>query len=97
MKFDSPFVYDDPEWQKEREELLQLRAEKLKKEKKEEKLGRKLNTWGGKRSGAGRPKSAFHEWTSIKVVLTRIQKQYLMELGKGDMDIGIKRFLDQNI
>ena len=94
---DNPFLYEDPEWLAQQQEILRRKEELLRREKVEQKLGRPLGTWGGKRTGAGRPKSKEHELNSVKLKLTRIQKQVLMEMGKGDINYGVMALINEHI
>lgn len=62
---------------------------------KEKKLGRELGTWGGKRAGAGRPKTKTEE--VFKLNLNKIQKMNLKEIGDGDIERGIQRLIDKHV
>lgn len=94
---DNPFLYEDPEWLAQQQEILRRKEELLKREKREEKLGRPLGTWGGKRAGAGRPKSKVHELNNVQLRLTRIQKQVLKEMGNGDIGYGVMALINEHI
>lgn len=61
----------------------------------EKKLGRELGTWGGKRAGAGRPKTKTQE--VFKLNLNNIQKMNLREIGDGDIERGIQRLIDKHV
>lgn len=87
---DSPFVYPEgtPQWKKERkrEYRRQWWAKKL---------GREIGEWGGKREGAGRPKSKVQE--NFNLNLNNIQRMNLKEIGDGSIERGIQRLIDKNV
>lgn len=87
---DSPFVYPEgtPQWKKERkrEYRRQWWAKKL---------GREIGEWGGKREGAGRPKSKVQE--NFNLNLNNIQRMNLKEIGDGSIERGIQRLIDRHV
>ena len=89
---DDPFHYEKPEWLvlKQREHNRQLR---------EKRLGRPVGTWGGKRNGAGiKKKTEEIKYTNlVALTLNSIQKQVLIEMGKGDLDIGVQNLINEHI
>lgn len=89
--FESPFNYpeEEPEW------LAAKRIEKQR-EKRAEKLGREIGSWGGKRQGAGRkPWKEKPIGDTIVVKLNNIQRMSLMEMGNGDVAKGIEELINQ--
>lgn len=87
---DDPFQYPDkpPEW------FLEL-ARAKRRSKRSAKLGRPIGTWGGRRSGAGRPKEKTEEAATFK--LNPIQRKMLAEMGDGDINKGIQALIDQHL
>lgn len=90
VTIENPFVYPEgtPEWKKERkrEYRRQWWAKKL---------GREIGEWGGKREGAGRPKSKLQE--NFNLSLNNIQRLNLKELGDGSIERGIQRLIDRHV
>ena len=56
------------------------------------------SNWGGKRQGAGRPRSAHskREWV-IKITLNPIQVMSLKELGNGEVDRGVQKIINEKV
>lgn len=77
-----------PDWVKEQKR--QIRKE----------LGNPTN-WGGKRQGAGRPSLPFtqkkNKEFSMTLILNPIQQKILSEMGGGNIPLGIKRLIEENI
>lgn len=85
IEMDDPFAYNtDFVKQKEREE---------RRKKREEKLGRPLGQWGGYRPGAGRPKVRKYDAT-VGLDLNPIQKKLLKEMGKGSIQDGVQKLIN---
>lgn len=63
----------------------------------------KSTGWGGKRPGAGRPKGykppprEKPPEEKINLKLNPIQKKLLVELGDGNLSLGIQRLIDQHL
>jgi len=68
--------------------------ERRRKEELSRKLGRTVGSWGGKRKGAGRPKYLPYN-TVVKLNLNPIQKKILTELGDGQLNKGIEKFINE--
>lgn len=76
--------------------LKEVRAEN--KRKREEKLGRTLGQWGGVRPRAGRPYKSNKEHRVIfRLTLTNIQKKVLMEMGDGNIDVGLEKLISEHM
>ena len=50
--------------------------------------------WGGKRKGAGRPKTKFG--MSVQIDPNPIQVKLLMEYGDGDLSKGLMKLINEN-
>lgn len=87
---ENPFKYPEgtPDWIKEKKR--QYRRDWWAK-----KLGREIGEWGGKREGAGRPKSKSQENFSLN--LNNIQRMNLKEIGDGSIERGIQRLIDKHV
>jgi hypothetical protein len=86
-------MFDDiPEWR-----LEQIYADMVKKRREHQsaKLGRELQTWGGKRIGAGRPK--IKTTKEFGFDLTELQKKVLAEMGEGSIHAGIQKLINDNM
>jgi hypothetical protein len=70
--------------------------EKRRKEELSKKLGRTVGTWGGKRKGAGKPRTLAHN-TVAKLELNAIQKKMLTEMGDGILDAGIQKLINEHM
>jgi hypothetical protein len=68
--------------------------EKRRKEELSKKLGRTVGTWGGKRKGAGKPRSLTYN-TVAKLELNSVQKKMLAEMGDGSIDKGIEKLINE--
>jgi hypothetical protein len=58
------------------------------------KLGRTVGTWGGKRKGAGKPRTLAHN-TVAKLELNSVQKKMLAEMGDGSIEKGIQKLINE--
>ena len=87
---ENPFVYPigEVEWKRNK-------ASEYRRKWRAKKLGREVGEWGGKREGAGRPKTKSEETFNLK--LNNIQKMNLKELGDGDIERGIQRLIDKSV
>lgn len=56
------------------------------------------SNWGGKRQGAGRPRSATskREWV-IKIKLNPIQVLSLKEIGNGYLERGVEKIINEKV
>jgi len=79
-----------PEALAEAWEIMELRR----KEALSKKLGRPIGTWGGKRKGAGKPRTLTYN-TVAKLELNSIQKKVLTEMGDGSIDKGIEKLINE--
>jgi hypothetical protein len=70
--------------------------EKRRKEELSKKLGRPVGTWGGKRKGAGKPRTLAHN-TVAKLELNAVQKKMLTEMGDGILDAGIQKLINEHM
>jgi hypothetical protein len=70
--------------------------ERRRKEELSKKLGRTVGTWGGKRKGAGKPRSLPYN-TVAKIELNAIQKKILAEMGDGSIDRGIEKLINEHM
>lgn len=68
--------------------------EKRRKEELSKKLGRPVGTWGGKRKGAGKPRTLTYN-TVAKLELNSVQKKVLTEMGDGDINKGIEKLINE--
>jgi hypothetical protein len=68
--------------------------EKRRKEEMSKKLGRTVGTWGGKRKGAGKPRTLTYN-TVAKIELNPVQKKILTEMGDGDINKGIEKLINE--
>jgi hypothetical protein len=68
--------------------------EQRRKEALSKKLGRTVGTWGGKRKGAGKPRTLTYN-TVAKLELNSIQKKVLTEMGDGSIDKGIEKLINE--
>jgi hypothetical protein len=68
--------------------------EQRRKEALSKKLGRSIGTWGGKRKGAGKPRTLTYN-TVAKLELNSIQKKVLTEMGDGSIDKGIEKLINE--
>ena len=68
--------------------------ERRRKEELSKKLGRPVGTWGGKRKGAGKPRTLTYN-TVAKLELNSIQKKVLTEMGDGSIDKGIEKLINE--
>jgi hypothetical protein len=68
--------------------------EQRRKEALSKKLGRPVGTWGGKRKGAGKPRTLTYN-TVAKLELNSIQKKVLTEMGDGSIDKGIEKLINE--
>jgi hypothetical protein len=68
--------------------------EKRRKEELSKKLGRTVGTWGGKRKGAGKPRTLTYN-TVAKIELNPVQKKILTEMGDGDINKGIEKLINE--
>jgi len=68
--------------------------EKRRKEELSKKLGRTVGTWGGKRKGAGKPRTLTYN-TVAKLELNSVQKKVLTEMGDGDINKGIEKLINE--
>jgi hypothetical protein len=68
--------------------------EQRRKEALSKKLGRPIGTWGGKRKGAGKPRTLTYN-TVAKLELNSIQKKVLTEMGDGSIDKGIEKLINE--
>jgi hypothetical protein len=68
--------------------------EKRRKEELSKKLGRTVGTWGGKRKGAGKPRTLTYN-TVAKLELNPVQKKVLAEMGDGSIDRGIEKLINE--
>jgi len=68
--------------------------EKRRKEELSKKLGRTVGTWGGKRKGAGKPRTLTYN-TVAKLELNSVQKKILTEMGDGDINKGIEKLINE--
>jgi hypothetical protein len=68
--------------------------EKRRKEELSKKLGRTVGTWGGKRKGAGKPRTLTYN-TVAKLELNPVQKKILTEMGDGDINKGIEKLINE--
>jgi len=68
--------------------------EKRRKEELSKKLGRTVGTWGGKRKGAGKPRTLTYN-TMAKLELNPVQKKILTEMGDGDINKGIEKLINE--
>jgi hypothetical protein len=68
--------------------------EKRRKEELSKKLGRPVGTWGGKRKGAGKPRTLTYN-TVAKLELNSVQKKVLTEMGDGNIDRGIEKLINE--
>ena len=68
--------------------------EKRRKEELSKKLGRTVGTWGGKRKGAGKPRTLTYN-TVAKLELNAVQKKVLTEMGDGSIDRGIEKLINE--
>jgi len=68
--------------------------EQRRKEALSKKLGRPIGTWGGKRKGAGKPRTLTYN-TVAKLELNSIQKKILTEMGDGSIDKGIEKLINE--
>jgi hypothetical protein len=68
--------------------------EQRRKEALSKKLGRPVGTWGGKRKGAGKPRTLNYN-TVAKLELNSIQKKVLTEMGDGSIDKGIEKLINE--
>jgi hypothetical protein len=68
--------------------------EKRRKEELSKKLGRTVGTWGGKRKGAGKPRTLTYN-TVAKLELNPVQKKVLTEMGDGDINKGIEKLINE--
>jgi hypothetical protein len=79
-----------PEALAEAWEIMEQRRKKAMSEK----LGRPVGTWGGKRKGAGKPRTLTYN-TVAKLELNSIQKKVLTEMGDGSIDKGIEKLINE--
>ena len=70
--------------------------EKRRKEELSKKMGRPVGTWGGKRKGAGKPRTLTYN-TVAKLDLNSIQKKVLTEMGNGILDAGIEKLINEHM
>jgi hypothetical protein len=70
--------------------------EQRRKEALSKKLGRPIGTWGGKRKGAGKPRTLTYN-TVAKLELNSIQKKVLTEMGNGILDAGIEKLINEHM
>jgi hypothetical protein len=70
--------------------------EKRRKEELSKKMGRPVGTWGGKRKGAGKPRTLTYN-TVAKLELNSIQKKVLTEMGNGILDAGIEKLINEHM
>jgi hypothetical protein len=68
--------------------------EQRRKEALSKKLGRTVGTWGGKRKGAGKPRTLTYN-TVAKLELNSVQKKMLTEMGDGNLDKGIEKLINE--
>ena len=68
--------------------------EQRRKEALSKKLGRPIGTWGGKRKGAGKPRTLTYN-TVAKLELNSIQKKVLTEMGDGSINKGIEKLINE--
>jgi len=68
--------------------------EQRRKEALSKKLGRPVGTWGGKRKGAGKPRTLTYN-TVAKLELNSIQKKVLTEMGDGSINKGIEKLINE--
>jgi len=86
-------MFDDiPEWRLEQiyEDMVRKRREDRAK-----KLGGAINSWGGKRPGAGRPKTALPK--EISLPISNLQKKVLIEMGNGSLEAGLIKLINENM
>ena len=88
IEMDDPFVY------KTFEELRKQKKREYDRKRKERILGRPLGKHGGYRPGSGRKRKI--PWTDKAFLfLTRIQKQILIDMGKGDLSKGVQALIKE--
>ena len=86
-------MFDDiPEWRLEQiyEDMVRKRREARAK-----KLGGAISSWGGKRPGAGRPKTALPK--EINLPISNLQKKVLIEMGNGSLEAGLIKLINENM
>ena len=66
------------------------------KQKREQRLGRPLGEWGGKRKGSGRPKVVPFNHVA-KLNLNDLQKKVLKDMGEGSISAGIQALINENM
>jgi predicted ArsR family transcriptional regulator len=70
--------------------------ERRRKEELSKKMGRPVGTWGGKRKGAGKPRTLTYN-TVAKLELNSVQKKVLTEMGNGILDAGIEKLINEHM
>ena len=86
-------MFDDiPEW---RLEQIYAAMEKRRREHIEKKTGKPLGQWGGKRPGAGRPRTRMS--AEINLPINAVQKKILTEMGEGSLEMGILKLINENM
>jgi hypothetical protein len=89
MEMDDPFDYKKPEW-------LVLYEREKRRAARSKRLGRPIGTWGGKREKTGRPRT--RDYTNIvKINITKVQELILIDIGNGDLNVGIERLINEHI
>jgi hypothetical protein len=86
-------MFDDiPEWR-----LEQIYADMVKKrqEDRAKKLGGAQSSWGGKRPGAGRPRTSMPK--ELNLPINNLQKKVLIEMGEGSLEAGIIKLINENM
>ena len=68
----------------------------IQKTQREKKLGRTVGKWGGRRTGAGRPKVRIFDYM-VGINITNLQYKMLMEMGKGDLSNGVNALIKEYI
>lgn len=89
IEMDDPFDYKTPEGIKKKKAAYdRARRERM--------LGRPIGKHGGYRPGAGKKKKL--PWTDkLWITLTRIQRQILIDMGKGDLNKGVEALIKEYI
>jgi hypothetical protein len=91
-EIDDPYHYEKPEW-------LVLQQREHRRKVREKRIGRPIGTWGGKRPGAGvKKKTEGPKYSNLVALnLNSIQKKVLIEMGEGNLELGVQKLINQHI
>ena len=70
------------------------RLRELNRKKRERKLGRPIGKHGGRRAGAGRPRTRKFDY-EIGINVTRVQEQILKDMGNGSIEKGVNALIKE--